>query len=341
MPRWPLPVLLISACSARHDPRNISADATYAELVASISEIKDPEAGSGCLFTRTEDGIRFTGHVATGDATLAPPRADWNAEIEARGRIAFRTNLGFVGSEQAAFEVTALVPVPRDNLGSSQNTVLHITDEGAWLGTMQHGTPVRGAAPLTDELAATYKKHIFPKQTAPLIVVAVEAGVPVTALVDALEPFSSVPAVFMLITEASDAPRPERGTPNRSLTTQESCARGFDPAEGAQGKHPMSQAGGFFATATDALTEACGADLPWTGGGSLELMLRVDAEGTVTEGCVNRAAEYPNTLVTCALAAARAMDLPALSSGTHAIVQTTATIRPHATLQVPVCAAEE
>ncbi|MFT5682265.1 MAG: hypothetical protein ACI8RZ_003183 [Myxococcota bacterium] len=60
MLRWPLLFLMTSACSSRSDPRQIGPDATYAELVQALSQVKDPERGSGCMFTRTEAGIRFT-----------------------------------------------------------------------------------------------------------------------------------------------------------------------------------------------------------------------------------------------------------------------------------------
>lgn len=290
--------------------RDLATEATFADLASAArrqDDLRDQDSSEGCILRRSARGFRLSSDLAVAVRPLPAPESDLDARMASDGPARVLTRYGAYGesAELGLVALTTSAP-PRGSEREAVGLVLVLTDRGAYARRtdVAHGatTPrsveeVVGAMPFS-EASTTF--------------VTAEAGVPLSALHDALRLLPSTLAghVALAVTLERGVVLPERAT----IEEDEGAALCEDlPPSDA----PFSDALGSsdLRAALDRLSGPVAicvgvATGPGARGGRMELMARVADGGRVSDACIRADDTADAHLRACVIRAVRELVFP-------------------------------
>ncbi len=296
--------------------RLLPRDATYADLLQRVRQLMaiDPNIeapGEGCLL-RSQGGLsgwRLAGELAPALRPLPEPMS--SRRRMPAGAVRVLSRWGQQGSGDAATFVTwtasappaaeqAFVLLLRERAGRLQASLRSTVDDLGELEGVQRWEVVR------DRLLQENPTQFY---------VSAEAGLSLSALVEALEAFAAMEVVFVVPlapgTNLPDAPAP---------STAGLCPDGLPPTdseEGATGTRDATSIraglGAFVEQAQGCLAQAGAAGAR---GGLLQAEVRIEPTGSVGAACIRQDEIGSETLRSCVLGALQGIDFGAASGTT-------------------------
>lgn len=324
--------------SAAAEPRlgrSLAPHSVFADLVQHAEPLEGTDPGAGeaagaCLLASAEAGFALHAPVHQALRPLPQPASDLGGALKEARSVQVLTPWGSYGSESSLVlaSFTAFTPARRA-------LALLLTHQGV---------SVRGTAPDEDALATDNAPVQSLATWGPLegtiVFVTAEAQVPVSELYRLLEELARRRAAVALATvlpphtRMPSAPRP---TPGRA------CPDGLSAIEAVEGELSrdaiLSGLSTLRTRAPDCLLRG---DAAGAAGGQVEIALRIDATGQVSEACLVRDDIADPVVGACVLELARASRFSPPSPAGVVDVQLPLVLRPHsAPAPAPVCAPTE
>lgn len=311
--------------SATGDPvsaRVLGSTATFAELVSAARTLEDRgQDGSslGCLLGGTgTPGApwRLEADVAVAVRPLPAAWDDYDAHLRAhRGPARLLSRWGVTRAESYALAVVTFTStVPVDSTAASALVVL--TDEGAYVLSTTPGN-VTESAPMPLARVDEALLALAPNHAPALVALTAEANVPLATVREALALLGELTTPITLgVPLAPDVRLPAERVVAPDVAQSGLCERGLpEPAADAPEGDLASSA---VISALTPLREAAARCLSVaTGraasGGRLDVTLRIDSNGAVSEACAVHDEVRDPALRLCVLEAARALHFAAPS----------------------------
>jgi hypothetical protein len=293
--------------TARASPRDLTAAATFADLVAAArrqDDLRDQDSSAGCLL-RTAPW-RLEADLAAAVRPLPEPPPSLTARLE---RVAVLTRYGAIGDRGAADGASAPLGLvafttTRPSAGAPA-AVLVVTARGLWLGRTDRAR--------FDEIDRSRLATLDDGQS--LLFVTAHAGVPLRQLAEALAALPSMPGRIALAVALPGETRLPEPTPPTAETAPR-CGLTALPDDAPLGELSLEALRSGVAPLVErarlcaGTTEGAGAL-----GGRVVVSMRIDTSGRVIEACVSEDETDDGVLRACLAGAARELLFDAPSGG--------------------------
>ncbi|MFT3921099.1 MAG: hypothetical protein QM778_01060 [Myxococcales bacterium] len=314
--------------------RALAPGSTFADLVrmASLLDATDSPSQS-CLLARGADGaFALAGEIRAGLRPLPQPALELDEPLQAVNNVQVLTPWGTYGSTPSplAFASFSDFPPLRDAI------VLVITERGISLrSTAASGTLGAELAPQAKSISA------LGSLDGVVAFVAAEAAVPMTQVYTLLEELGRLGARTAFAVNL--APGTALPSANVAPTSVQRCPDGLSATEQPEGNLELNALLAAVSPlkdrAPDCLTRG-GAQ--GAAGGKLTLALRIDAQGKVSESCVQADELGDPAIAACVLELTRGLVFPAPQPAGVVDAELPLVLRPHsAPAQAPVCPTTE
>jgi hypothetical protein len=300
----------IAAVSVSAAPRELPADATFADLVRAARlaiQAGRADSGTGCLLTRRGRDLELSADLMPALDELPDPARDLDTQLQRQLEpIRVLSAWGQIGRLQPGLVLAAFTTFGAENL-QAVGLALLLTDQGVYLRYSDASADARDG-PLALE-SAIARLLAAPHNAEAALYLSAEADLPLAKLIELLRLLPGQRSVTFALALPSGTHVP---TQTVQLTPQR-CPDGLpEPIEGSdEGELAASAIVPALAPlrvqAQACLEQARGAA---RAGGRLTLAMRIAADGRVQESCVQEDASGDAQLELCILTSARALQFP-------------------------------